>query len=330
MAQAATNEIAPVAVIIPCYNYGHFVGETIESVLNQTLQPAEVIVVDDGSTDDTREVCERYDEVRYIWQENGGVSTARNRGIQESTADYLMFPDSDDLLVASGIETLWRAMQQGAPEVKAVFGWAEVFGGVADGDREENNDRLPPPEEILAYVDQKLTPDVWILSDRILERLIKSNVVAQCSAIIERSVYDQIGLWDRCFRYHQDRDIWLRIAAKFPICFVNKPVSRVRRHDENITHNKNWIRNHSEILDLLNAAAGATWAPPTLRRLAKARYASGAYLLGQRLAESGDLPGARHLMRAALERKPFWPKPALRWMQYSVKGVLSPSASRDG
>ena len=322
MDQAHTRQSVPVAVIIPCYNYGRFISRTIESMLAQTMNPAELIVVDDGSTDDTRDVCARYPQVRYIWKENGGVSTARNLGLRESTAEYVMFPDADDMVCPTGLQSLWEAKQKCSPEVKAFFGRAEFF---ADRTGEAGNagSCLPSPEEIAPYVLEEVSPDMWILSDRILGRIVESNIVAQCAAVIARAVYEDIGWWDHSFRYHQDRDIWLRIASRFPICFVNRPVARVRKHDDNITHSRNWMRNHTEILELLDKATHATWASARLRRLARRRWASGAYLLAQRVATTGDLGRAAELMRAALRRRPLWPKPLIRMTQYSLKRLLS-------
>lgn len=322
MTESSMDKAAPIAVVIPCYNYGRFVGDAIESVLNQTLPVAEVLVVDDGSTDDTADVCSRYASVRYIRQENGGVSSARNRGIRESTSQYLMFPDADDLLLPSAIETLWKARQRTPQEVKALFGWAKMFDNAPNAANDASSQSMPRPDDMLPYVAEQVSEDLWRLSDRILERLVKSNIVAQCSAIIERSVYREIGEWDCRFRYHQDRDIWLRIAAACPLYFVNQPVSQIRRHDDNITHNKNWIRNHTEILELLDAAATGSWASPMLRELAKSQFASSAYFLGQRLADSGNLLEARRMMAAAIRRRPFRPKPLVRWMQYLIGGVV--------
>ena len=127
MHDSANAATAPVAVIIPCYNYGRFIGSTIETVLAQTLRPAEIIIVDDGSTDQTREVCEQYDGVRYIWKENGGVSSARNLGLAESTSEYVMFPDADDVLSPKAVEILWDANRALGGSAPAVYGSTTRF-----------------------------------------------------------------------------------------------------------------------------------------------------------------------------------------------------------
>lgn len=87
-----------VSVIIPCYNYGRFLAEAIDSVLRQTHLATEIVVVDDGSVDDTRAVAASYPQVRYIYQENQGLSAARNTGIENSAGTYITFLDADDWL----------------------------------------------------------------------------------------------------------------------------------------------------------------------------------------------------------------------------------------
>lgn len=91
------------SVIIPAYNYATYLGECIESVLSQSLLPDEIIVVDDESTDNTKEVCEKY-PVKYIWQKNKGLSGARNTGIREAKSDYIMCLDADDILRPDAIK----------------------------------------------------------------------------------------------------------------------------------------------------------------------------------------------------------------------------------
>src|ERR1044071_7280152 len=93
-----------VSVIIPCYNHAHFLRDAIESVLNQTYSHYEILVVDDGSTDDSATVAESYSKVRCVRQANQGLSAARNRGIRESQSEYLVFLDADDRLLPRALE----------------------------------------------------------------------------------------------------------------------------------------------------------------------------------------------------------------------------------
>src|SRR5919112_554735 len=102
------SEEALVSVIIPCYNHAHYLDQAIESVLNQSYRNFEIIVVDDGSTDETSVVASRYERVRLFQQENQGLSGARNRGLGEAKGEYVVFLDADDRLVPGALEAgLW-------------------------------------------------------------------------------------------------------------------------------------------------------------------------------------------------------------------------------
>jgi len=119
-----------VSVIIPCYNQAHFLDEAIESVLTQTYPNREIIVVDDGSTDNTAEVAGRYSAVRHIYQENAGPSAARNTGVTKSRGEYLVFLDADDRLLPEALEIGVDCLRQ-HPECAFVSGHCRLI--VTDG-----------------------------------------------------------------------------------------------------------------------------------------------------------------------------------------------------
>ena len=141
-----------VSVVIPAYNYAHFVGEAIESVLAQTYEDFEVLVIDDGSTDNTREVVQAYvdkdNRVRYVYKDNAGLSAARNTGIEIATGAYIAFLDADDLWTCEKLE---RTMERFA---KLGPGWGLVATlrsvTTADG-------ALVPQKSFGASEDQEVT-----------------------------------------------------------------------------------------------------------------------------------------------------------------------------
>ena len=123
---------ALVSVVIPCYNQAHFLGEAIESVLAQTYPHREIVVVDDGSPDNTREVASRYPGVRYVRQENQGLAAARNTGLRHSSGSYLVFLDADDRLLPEALEVGLRQLQIGLPGVvtRGIGRYAQHLVGV--------------------------------------------------------------------------------------------------------------------------------------------------------------------------------------------------------
>src|SRR5262245_48924076 len=119
-----------VSIVIPCFKQGHFLGEAIESVLNQSYPNHEIIVIDDGSPDNTSQVASHYAGVRLIRQENQGLSAARNRGISESHGEFLVCLDADDRLLPGALESGLTCMSE-RPESELVFG--RYRGIEADG-----------------------------------------------------------------------------------------------------------------------------------------------------------------------------------------------------
>ena len=122
-----TNNITPsISVIIPTFNRKKYLGEAIESILKQDYQPMEIIVIDDGSTDNTETLMKKYPDVHYVYQENTGQAAARNRGIALAKGEYLAFLDSDDIWLAGKLHLQMNYMQN-HPEVKMLFGHVQQF-----------------------------------------------------------------------------------------------------------------------------------------------------------------------------------------------------------
>jgi glycosyltransferase involved in cell wall biosynthesis len=144
------NEIHDlISVIIPVYNCERYLAQAIDSVLAQTYSPLEIIVVDDGSTDDSARVAQSYSEVRYFWQENGGISAARNRGIDAITGDFVAFLDSDDLWSSEKLQRQIEAFAA-TPDLDVVFGWVRQFIS-PDIDDAIKAQLYCPPEPMAGY-----------------------------------------------------------------------------------------------------------------------------------------------------------------------------------
>src|SRR5687768_491351 len=105
MTQQSSDTRSLISVIIPCYNHSHYLSTAIESVLTQSHKAVEIVVVDDGSVDATKQVALSYPGVKYVYQSNQGLSAARNMGIRNSTGQYLVFLDADDWLYPQALQT---------------------------------------------------------------------------------------------------------------------------------------------------------------------------------------------------------------------------------
>jgi glycosyltransferase involved in cell wall biosynthesis len=199
-----------VSVVIPAYNQGQFIRASVSSALEQTYEPTEVIVVDDGSTDDTRHQLEPlFNRITYILQPNAGPSAARNAGIRQARGAWVALLDADDLWHPRKLETQLAAIK--GQENVALLG--SPFSAA-----------LP---DVLAPA-----PNVCTLT---MPDLLVSMRISPSSAIIRRRSFEAAGFFDESLRFAEDRDMWLRIAAKSACVLVESPCWSYRRHTSQVT-----------------------------------------------------------------------------------------------
>ena len=206
-----------VSVIIPTYNSAQYVTQAIENVLEQTYKDFEILVIDDGSKDDTAEVVKKYgDAVRYIYQENAGVSVARNKGIKESVGKYVSFLDADDTWLPRKLELQMEAFKRN-PEYKFCF--SAFVTVTAD---------LQPIEMKHARMEDAAIKDL----------LLRGNVVGSiCTVICERELFDVVGGFDPKLSQCADWDMWVRLATLTDFLFIDEQLVTYRQHDSNMSRN---------------------------------------------------------------------------------------------
>jgi glycosyltransferase involved in cell wall biosynthesis len=202
-----------VSVIIPCYNQGKYLGEAIESILAQSYRHFEIIVIDDGSGDETSEVAARYEEVKCVRQENRGLSGARNRGIEESRGELVVFVDADDRLKREGLEAGVKAMRE-HPDCALVFGHYQ---------------------NILQDGSLVLSSQPCAESEQYLE-LLQSNFIGMHATVMyRRSIFDKVRGFDTSLRACEDYDMYFRIAREHKIVCHHELVAEYRRHEEQMS-----------------------------------------------------------------------------------------------
>lgn len=187
-----------ISVIIPAYNRAHTLERSIHSVLSQTYRPAEVIVVDDGSTDNTVDIVERFEGIRLLSTPNRGVSAARNTGIAHSTGDWIAFLDSDDKWDSKKLITQVE-FHEANPQIK-ISQTDEIWI--------RNGRRVNPMEK-----HQK--KGGWIFED-----LLPLSLVSPSAAFIKRDLLDSVGPFDETFPVCEDYDMWLRVSKGNEIGFL--------------------------------------------------------------------------------------------------------------
>jgi glycosyltransferase involved in cell wall biosynthesis len=211
-----------VSVVIPAYNRAAFIEAAVETVLAQTFTDYEVIIVDDGSQDDTATVCahlcSRDGRVRYFYQENRGLSAARNFGIREARGEFLAFLDSDDLWEQTKLAKQVAIMETDANVGVVYCDWADF---------DQSGRRTPgvhPPE--LGF------PTIY-------ENLLYNNVIhGSASAVLIRTeCFERVGLFDESLQCLEDWDMWLRIATKYRFAKVPEVLVYLLQHSQQMQRN---------------------------------------------------------------------------------------------
>ena len=250
-----------VSVVIPCYNQAHFLGEAIESVLSQSYPHHEIVVVDDGSTDDTSEVASRYDGVRLVRQENQGANAARNTGIRHSEGDYLVFLDADDRLLPEALEVGVRELEA-HPECAFVFGHSDIIA--------EDGIHLRTP----------LPP---LIGDDLLTILLsRSFYVVPGEVMHRRSTLENAGLFDESLNASEDYELYFRIMRKSSVYCHGKTVLEHREHDANTTRNAGKMLKGT--IKVLRSQRGYVKGDKLLREAYKAGIKKGRKEYGRALA----------------------------------------------
>lgn len=220
---------ATIAVVIPTFNHTHFLADAINSVLRQTRPADEIIVVDDGSTDNPDEVVDQFPSVLLIRQDNRGISAARNAGLRSCSATHVVFLDADDLLLPCALETgltFWKSH----PDC------AFVYGGY------RNVSKTLEPIKRDAFYDISANPHLELLS---------GNVIGAHHAVLyRRDRLIEINGFDESLRYCEDYDIFLRITWCYPVAGYPTTVALVRRHGQNMSTNYGeMLRSFLTVLD---------------------------------------------------------------------------------
>jgi len=290
MSEASTPTVS---AVIPTYNRAQFVGYAIESVLAQSRPVDEIIVVDDGSTDDTVERLKKYaPAVRCVSQENRGPSAARNRGIKEAHGDFVAFLDSDDLWAPRTIE-LQLDFFAHHPDTEFVFGNMVNFSQGTEKETPEIRD--PAVESYLLANPAGL--------ERFFELLIVQNIVATPTVMARRASLHQVGDFDETRSIAEDFDYWLRSAIRCRWGFVNATLSRRRRHTGNLI--ATWTRWNVALVQVLETtarslAAARPGAEDLINRRLRALY----YDLGSAFLKQCDFKRAHTYLAAGCPLRP--------------------------
>jgi glycosyltransferase involved in cell wall biosynthesis len=295
-----------VSVVIPTFNSGPFIQETLESVVRQKGRfSLEIIVVDDGSTDDTVARVGAFDGVKLIRQVNAGPSAARNRGIASAEGDFIAFLDADDLWPANKL-AVQMALFAGHPELGMVFGDCRHFDQLGARPRTQ-------------FEDEGLDADFFggeaVLSDP-YAGLFKVNYVPTGTVVARRDCLQDAGLFDESRRYVEDWDLWIRIALRCKLGYTREICQLKRAHANGLSADRE--RMTLAFIEVLASHAEAYGAEMRRRGLrAEPRMAFEYCLVGDARERQGDLKTARRRYLQA-----FATYPSLRPLYYWARSWL--------
>ncbi|OWK69447.1 glycosyltransferase family 2 protein [Pedobacter sp. AJM] len=233
-----------VTIIIPAYNYQIFLPDTLTSVLEQKYQNFEIIVVDDGSTDKSKDVIAEFKakdpRIRYFYQSNGGLSAARNLGIKNAMGEYIQFLDADDLLSDLKISLQVEHMEKDA-NIDVSYTMAYYF---VDGSKEK------------FYKSITLNQNEWMprlnaSGYEVLEMLTKQNIMPVNSALIRASSLRKIGFFNVAMKSLEDWDFWISGAFKgfyFSFLTVEEAFALIRVHKNSMSQNRKKMSGYEVIV----------------------------------------------------------------------------------
>ena len=294
-----------VSVIVPAFNYAQYLGEALGSMLAQTFADWECVIVDDGSTDDTPAVARgfvaRDPRFRYVRQDNAGLAAARNRGLAESTGEYVQFLDADDRLSPRKLEK-HAAFLDAHPDVEFVYSLATFF-------------RTEEPDRVLYSLHGHLSrPLMQRVSGNAaaLEKLEQFNIMVAVAPLVRRRAFERAGTFSESARACEDWDMWLRCAVagcRFEFLDAGESLAFVRTHAASMSHDSE--RMMRGLIDAAKSFSGARL--PLVYEMA----------LGVDAVEHGRRrEGVRRIWRAS--RGATSELTRYRWAVYALAGLMLP------
>lgn len=235
-----------ISVVIPAYNAESFIEDALDSINSQTLLPSEVIIVNDGSVDNTTELIERWIAhhspiypINLHSQKNRGISGARNEGIKIAKSHWIALLDADDIFEPNHLEELSNVVSK-FPKVVAAYGAGRVFSNNFIHDLRYDDFWDNPSQSFGIKIDDT---ELLRINNSIFPRLIKGNFIKPSSLIFLRNLALDIGLFNERLIAAEDREFLVRLIRKGDFIYTPVAITRYRWHENNATQTKNSKRN---------------------------------------------------------------------------------------
>ena len=226
------------SVVVPMHNAAQYIEETVNSLLEQTYRPLEVLIVDDGSTDASADIVRAMDDrgvLRVISQAaSGGPSSPRNRGLREASGDVIFLFDADDIAVPQKVERTMTAFSAAPDDVLLAISDFGVLNQLNDAESEESFfDRF---DSLMSVLSNDEKNGVHVLDPGLAyDRLLFGNFVGTSSVAIRSSALDVVGFFDEQLRYSEDYEYWIRLMRAGGVAIVNEVLHFYRNHEEGLS-----------------------------------------------------------------------------------------------
>ena len=269
-----------VSIVVPTYNRASLLPRCIQSVLEQTYCDFELIIVDDGSTDNTASIVSQFNDPRILYlqqKENMGAQRARNIGIKAAQSELIAFQESDDEWFPENLEKKVDLMRRAPQNIGVIY---SQFYKIHKGGEKV----LWPPKNIRK------------LSGNLLEELSRGNFITDQAAVVRKTVFSDVGLFDESLPGMQEWDMWLRVAQKYDFLFIKEPLLITYYTDNSITSHSEWRLRGREII--FNKHSKIFRRYPRI-------LAMHAYTIGNARALRGNIKMARTYLGIAFRIRPW-------------------------
>ncbi len=282
------------SIIMPAYNSAPYIAQSIDSVFQQTFDDWELIVIDDGSTDNTVDIVNGYgDRVRFLRQKNQGAAAARNYGAQEAHGTWLAFLDSDDIWMPDKLEKQMELTDR--------YNWSctdSVFFG-------HNHDGTTRSSDVSPHT-----------SDDVLSTLVVNNFIGTSTVLMKKSVFFECGGFDQSLKALQDWDLWLKVASKHSLGYVADAAVRYRVHAKSTSRStRNTHQYHMEVIRRTFSKGGVGEKLVNLRKKALAESFGILAIISE---DTGDFSFA---FLCSLKSAYYQPWQAYRWKSLARIGL---------
>ncbi len=231
------------SIIIPLYNKEHYIENTLKSVLNQSFSDFEILIINDGSTDNSEQKILNFKDYRihYFSKKNEGVSNARNLGIEKATANFITFLDADDFWYPDFLETIHKGI--------TLFPKEKVFSGAIEIET--------PKKTFSAQYSIAKKSEYEVVN--FFDASYKESIICTSCAVFHRNVFEKVGVFDTSIKSGQDTDLWIRIGLKYPIVFSWKILARYVYDENSLSKNKKYTTSKLNFLKFIEEEKSNPW-----------------------------------------------------------------------